>query len=105
MIVPPITASPARAHTLPSWTCQWQANVVPVYFNPGLLAAHGYDVDGYRQQMINALAIWNQEANADLRLSYGGDTDQGTIGGAIVVNHHRTRLIAVPWMRSHGGRR
>jgi hypothetical protein len=69
-----------------AWRPPYTLNAVPVYFNPGTLAANGFNVDSFRQSLIDAISLWNEESQSNLNLGYAGDTTAtDNIPGAVVV--------------------
>ncbi len=70
------------------WRPPGALNVVPIYWNPGTLAANGFNVNAFRNSFLNAVALWNEESHANLQLLYMGDTSStNPIAGAIVVKN------------------
>jgi len=65
-------AARAQQHPPPTG-CVWGGGSVPVYMNPGTLAANGLDVDEARDALRAALALWNEETTANVQLYYAGD--------------------------------
>ncbi len=74
------------AQTNPT-TCSWSGRSIPVYFNPANIAANGFDENAFRNTMLNAMAVWNEESRGDIDMYYAGDTTETVgIAGAILVS-------------------
>lgn len=72
----------------PGLECQWLNRTIPVYFNPGTLAANGFSVAGFRGELNDAMATWNEESQGQYDLVFGGDTAWTTEQeNSIVVLH------------------
>jgi hypothetical protein len=81
---------PARGQTYgDTLPCVPTGDVQRVYFNPGDLAAEGYDVALFRQSLIRAIAVWNEESHSRRRLVFDGDTTANSLlaPNTIVVSH------------------
>lgn len=70
-----VTASDAEAVTR---TCKWSGTAIPVYVNSASFESRGYDGTRAQQQVLNAMNVWNTEGQANIRLTYGGDTTATT---------------------------
>jgi len=68
--------------------CSWSDKTIEVYFNPGSIAATGFDTSHFRDELRDAMATWNEEAQGQYDLSYAGETTATTyIPGAVVFDH------------------
>lgn len=80
-------ASTTAAQTYSPLGCAWNGPNVDVYFNPGTIAANGFSVSEFRGEMLDAMALWNAQHQADYDFVYIADTSSQKKTGAVVVNH------------------
>ena len=80
-----LTSSAQAQYT--NLACTWTDKSIEVYFNPGTIAANGFDVARFREEMIDGMSVWNDEGQGRYDLLYMGDTTSNQKAGAIVVNH------------------
>lgn len=71
-------------------TCTWTNRSIPVLFNAGTAAANGFFPERFRDELINAMAMWNEESQSGLDFLYAGDTTQSQVTGNVVVRHQDT---------------
>jgi len=67
--------------------CSWADKSIEVYFNPADITSSGFNVDYLRGEMIDALAMLNEEGQGQYDLIYSGDTTAEQITGSVVVNN------------------
>lgn len=68
--------------------CSFSGASIPVYFNPGTLAANNFDPDIFRESLIDAIATWREESMSSANLYFAGDsTATDNIPGALLVVH------------------
>jgi hypothetical protein len=86
-----LTAPSAGAAQTNPTSCSYPGRSIPVYFNPANISANGFDPNAFRNTMLNALAVWNEESRGDIDMYYAGDTTVTTnIPGGILVQFWNT---------------
>ncbi|MFZ5441926.1 MAG: hypothetical protein ACOZQL_18115 [Myxococcota bacterium] len=60
---------------------------VPIRYLPGTAAANGFDADAFREELIDAMAQWNEESQSRMNMRFAGDTTNGAIQGSVVVRN------------------
>ena len=66
-------------------SCSWSITDIPVFVNRQSFVDRGYDGDDVTTAVINAVSVWYEEGQANLRPFYAGDTTSAPIPGQITV--------------------
>lgn len=91
LLVVVATASPqSAAAQYPGLGCTWSSPTIPVRYNAGTAAANGFNATRFHDELIDAGAIWNEEAMAAYDLTFGATTSatSESPGVATVVNQN-----------------
>lgn len=69
-----LLGAPASSRAAVTRNGKWSTSEVPVYVNAASFEARGFGAERARQQVQNAMNIWNVEGQANIRLTFAGDT-------------------------------